>query len=71
VNDRGFPRVEISYPYSYPRKPLPLAGGTGFPGVRGRAFVIWGGGGEHYHGTCNSHPPQLFLRRNYTIEYTG
>jgi len=36
--------------------PLPLAGGTGFPGVRGRVFVIWGGGGEHHHGTCNSHP---------------
>ena len=56
VNDRGFPWVEISYPYPYPQKPLPLARGTGFPGVRGRVFVIWGGG-EHHHGTCNSHPP--------------
>jgi len=57
VNDRDFPGVEISYPYPYPREPLPLARGTGFPGVRGRVFVIWGGGGEHHHGTCNSHPP--------------
>jgi len=36
--------------------PLPLARGMGFPGVRGQVFVIWGGGGEHHHGTCNSHP---------------
>jgi len=40
VNDRGFPWIEISYTYPYPQKSLPLAGGTGFPGVRGRVFMI-------------------------------
>jgi len=50
VNDRGFPQVEISYPYPW-------------PGVRGWVFVIWGGGGEHHHGTCNSHPPSYSFCR--------
>ena len=70
VKDRGFLWVEFLYPQPYPPKPLPLAEGTGFPGVRGWVFAKWWGGGEHHCGRCNYQSPGYSLSKNiqYNVE---
>ena len=61
---QGFSMGRIHVPLPYPPKPLPLAEGTGFPGVRGQVFAKWWGGGEHHCGRCNYHPPGYSLSKN-------